>query len=337
MDASGPARANTRRRQEAHVTEQQLAGPRLSGKVAVVTGAGRGIGRAYAHALAAEGAAVVVNDLSAPEGSPAQEVVAELEAAGGRAVADHGSVTDFAAVERMMNMAIETFGRLDILIANAGISRPQFVAEARESDWADVTAVHCNGTFNCIRHAAPLMAEQGGGTIVTTGDITTGLYFPKLAAYRAAKAAVAVLTLYTAHELVETGINVNSVMPPATDTQMMRAFYDSLGGGLDDFMSNSKQLLADQQHEGPSASAASSAPPEAVPPLGVYLSTQAGRAITGRLFKLYGNEIRVVLSQGDVSSISPENAWFSVDELERRVPSWLAEVPAAVEVGGAAR
>jgi hypothetical protein len=118
---------------------------------------------------------------------------------------------------------------------------------------------------------------------------------------------------------------------------MMRAFYNSLAGGADDFMSNSKQLSAEQQHEGPSASANSAAPPEAVPPLGVYLSTAAGRAITGRLFKLYGNEIRVVLSQGDMSSISPENAWFSVDELERRVPAWLAGVPTAVEVGGGAR
>ncbi len=308
------------------MSERRSARGRLAGKVAVVTGAGRGIGRAYAHALAAEGAAIVVNDIPGRDGSPADEVVAEIEAAGGRAVANHDSVTDFAGAEQMMRAAQENFGRLDILIANAGISRPAWITEASESDWADVLAVHGNGTFNCIRHAAPLIAQQGGGTIITTGDVTTDLHFPRLAAYRAAKAAIAVLTLYAAHELAEKGINVNSIMPGATDTRMQRAFYDSLGSELDSF-----RRRASLSYQGEERNAAPTAPPESVPPLGVFLCSDAGRRITGRLFALHREDVRVVVSHTEVLVISPESGTFSVDELERRVPGWLAPAPAPVE------
>jgi NAD(P)-dependent dehydrogenase (short-subunit alcohol dehydrogenase family) len=312
------------------MSNSQSTGGRLAGKVAVVTGAGRGIGRAYAHALAAEGAAIVVNDLASPDESPAAEVAAEIAESGGRATVSEASVADFTEAASIMQTAVEQFGRLDIVIANAGNSRPATIIDASGADWASIMAVHVNGTFNCIHHAAPLIAEQGGGTIITTGDITTGLYFPRSAAYRSAKAAIAVLTLYAAHELEDDHINVNSIMPPATDTRMMHTFFESLGDDLDEFMKRPRRAYGGPISEGPSAGAASAVAPEQVPPFGVYLCTDAGRSITGRLFKLYREAVRLVISEDAVSELDPEGDGFSLDELERRVPDWLAEAPAAI-------
>jgi NAD(P)-dependent dehydrogenase (short-subunit alcohol dehydrogenase family) len=146
----------------------------LESKVAIVTGAGRGVGAAYARALAAEGAKVVVNDLRGSEDrtpTSAESVVAEIEATGGIAVAHHDSVADFDGARRIVQTAVERFGRLDILIANAAIIRPRFLHEANERDWTDVLAVATNGTFNCIRHGVPHMINAGGGTIIVTGDL----------------------------------------------------------------------------------------------------------------------------------------------------------------------
>jgi NAD(P)-dependent dehydrogenase (short-subunit alcohol dehydrogenase family) len=202
----------------------------LNGKVAVVTGAGRGVGRAYALALVGEGASVVVNDLPARDGSHsnAEQVVAEIVAAGGRGVANHGSVSDFAAAEGMVAAAVEQFGRLDILVANAGNTKPVSLLESSASDWADVVAVHLNGTFNCIHHAATRMMQSGGGTIITTGDLQTDLIFPGLGAYRSSKGAIAVLTLQAAWELRRHNINVNSIMPWLTASAMSETYMGSL-------------------------------------------------------------------------------------------------------------
>jgi NAD(P)-dependent dehydrogenase (short-subunit alcohol dehydrogenase family) len=312
------------------MSDVQSSDGRLAGKVAVVTGAGRGIGRAYAHALAAEGAAIVVNDLATPDESPAAAVAAEIVQSGGRAAVSEGSVADFAQAGSIMRGAVERFGRLDILIANAGNAHPATIVETPGADWASVVNVHVNGTFNCVHHAAPLIAEQGGGTIITTGDITTGLYFPRSAAYRSSKAAIAVLTLYAAHELADDGINVNSIMPPATDTRMMHAFFESLGDDLEGFMNAPKRVYGAAISEGPSAGSGSAVAPEAVPPFGVFLCTAAGRGITGRLFKLHREAVRLVTSEETMSELAPEGADFSLDELERRVPEWLANEPAAV-------
>jgi NAD(P)-dependent dehydrogenase (short-subunit alcohol dehydrogenase family) len=312
------------------MSNSQSSDGRLVGKVAVVTGAGRGIGRAYAHALAAEGAAIVVNDLASPSESPAAAVAAEIIDSGGRATVSEASVADFAETASVMETAVEQFGRLDILIANAGNSHPATITDASADDWASTIAVHVNGTFNCVHHAAPLIAKQGGGTIITTGDITTGLYFPRSAAYRSSKAAIAVLTLYAAHELAEAHINVNSIMPPATDTRMMHTFFESLGDDLDDFMKRPRRAYGGPISEGPSAGSSSAVAPERVPPFGVYLCTDAGRSVTGRLFKLYREAVRLVISEESTSELDPEGDSFSLDELERRVPDWLADAPSAI-------
>src|SRR5579885_1808373 len=140
--------------------------PDLSGKVAIVTGAGRGIGRAHALALAAAGASVVVNDLGgslAGEGSdlsPAEQVVAEIEAAGGRAVADGENVADFAGAERLVRHAVDALGGLDIVINNAGILRDRMLVNMSEEEWDAVIAVHLKGHFAVTRHAAAYWRER---------------------------------------------------------------------------------------------------------------------------------------------------------------------------------
>lgn len=300
----------------------------LHGKVAVVTGAGRGVGRAYAHALAREGVRVVVNDLSDSEGgvSPTQAVVEEIERAGGRASASHGSVADFAQAERIMETAIQVFGRLDILVANAGIVRPTLVHEASADDWADVLAVHANGTFNAVRHAVPWMIQIGGGSIITTGDLSTDVMFPREASYRAAKAAIAVFTLYSAEELGDYNINVNSIMPGATETGMMRAYFESLGDDREAFLEKVRK-----RYENEGTAGAKPATPESVPPLGVYLCTDAARTITGRLFNLKHSTIRLFTPGGETSSIHrDDDELWTTEALGEAVPPWLERLHAHV-------
>src|SRR6059058_180825 len=146
---------------------------RLEGRAAVVTGAGRGIGRAIAELLAAEGAAVVVNDLGAEvdgRGASrrvADEVVEAIRARGGRAVANADSVADFAGAERIVETAVKEFGAIDILVNNAGILRDRMIFNMSEEEWDAVIAVHLKGTFNCTRHATRRMREQRRGRIVS--------------------------------------------------------------------------------------------------------------------------------------------------------------------------
>jgi NAD(P)-dependent dehydrogenase (short-subunit alcohol dehydrogenase family) len=298
---------------------------RLDGKVAVVTGAGRGVGRAYALLLAREGASVVVNDLAVAGGGPssAEAVVQEIEQAGGRAVVSVGSVADFAQTEGIMRDAVDRFGRLDILIANAGNTRPRFIRESGERDWTDVHAVHTNGTFNSIHHAAPHLIAAGGGSIIATGDISKDLYFPGLASYRSAKAAIAVIAIYAAEELREFNINVNCVMPPATDTVMFHAYFDSLEDATrESFVEDIKE-----RYEREGTAEAPLAHPDVVPPLGVFLCSDEGRAITGRLFLLHGRDIRIDAARPRVEFIrSDDEGGWTMDSLARRVPSWLASL-----------
>jgi 3-oxoacyl-[acyl-carrier protein] reductase len=294
----------------------------LDGKVAVVTGSGRGIGRAYALALAREGASIVINDLRAGEGepSPAGDVLAELNGLGAEAVVDHADVTDPAAIQALMETAVEAFGGVDIVIANAGIIQPESVEEMSGADWAKVIAVHVNGTFNCIHAAAPLMRRRGGGSIITTGSIATELMFPGLASYRAAKAAIVVLTNYAADEFREANINVNSIMPGATVTRMSQRFYESLGTNRE-FLESVER----REQQGSGDATPQAAPPETVPPLGVFLCTEAGRHVTGQAFQLSGVRIGLVKTSSEFTFLDPDEEHWTIDSLTRRFPAWLAE------------
>jgi NAD(P)-dependent dehydrogenase (short-subunit alcohol dehydrogenase family) len=197
----------------------------LDGRVAVVTGAGRGIGRAFALCLADEGASVVVNDIGVAlsgEGTdedPAEQVISEIVGRGGAAVASREPVDDFAAAGRIIDTAVESFGKIDILVNNAGIVRDRTLVKMDESDYDAVVAVHQKGTFNTARHAAPLMKEAGYGRIINVTS-SAGLRgnFGQTN-YGAAKAAIMGMTFVWAVELGRYGITVNA-MAPAGATRM---------------------------------------------------------------------------------------------------------------------
>jgi NAD(P)-dependent dehydrogenase (short-subunit alcohol dehydrogenase family) len=193
----------------------------------VVTGAGRGIGRATALQLAALGAAVVVNDLgTSTDGAghdtgPAAAVAAEIEAVGGRAMASPVSVTDFAAVERMMAEAAAHLGGIDILVNNAGITASRPIWELEPEVFARVLASHATGTFNGIRCAAPYMQRRRWGRIVNLVSRAGLVGIPGAAAYAAGKGAVFALTNVAARDLTPFGITVNAVNPASTETRMV--------------------------------------------------------------------------------------------------------------------
>jgi NAD(P)-dependent dehydrogenase (short-subunit alcohol dehydrogenase family) len=294
---------------------------RLADKVAVVTGGGRGIGREYALALGREGAAVVINDL-ASSGDATAEVVAELEALGVGALAVHGDVSAPADVETLVMAAVDRFGGLDIAIANAGILRPTSIEAMSGETWATVMGVHVNGTFNLIHSAIPHLKARGGGSIVTTGSLATELMFPGLAGYRSAKAAIVVLTRYAAEELQDASVNVNAIMPGGTTTRMSDEFYASLGDGSDFLRSAERRSQQNSADDTPQ-----SWPPETVPPLGVFLCTDAGRGITGWAFQLSGHHIGVVDTRSEIEFVIPAGEGWDADELEGALPERLRSSP----------
>jgi NAD(P)-dependent dehydrogenase (short-subunit alcohol dehydrogenase family) len=202
----------------------------LEGRVAVVTGAGRGIGRDVARCLASEGAKVVVNDVGDSLGGegtkedPATEVCREIEADGGAATPNRDSVSDFAGAGRIIDTAISTYGSIDILVNNAGIVRDRTLVKMDESDYDAVIAVHQKGTFNTARHAAPHMKEAGFGRIINMTS-SAGLRgnFGQTN-YGGAKAAIMGMTFVWALELGRYGITVNAVAP-AGFTRMTEGLY----------------------------------------------------------------------------------------------------------------
>ncbi len=218
----------------------------LEGRVCIVTGAGRGIGREHALMLASHGARVVVNDLGAErdgtgaDTGPAHDVVTAIREAGGRAVANTDDVSDWAGAERMIGQAVEEFGGLDVLINNAGILRDRMLVNMTEEEWDAVIRVHLRGTFAPSRHAAAYWrdrakrGEHNDARIINTTSIS-GLYAnPGQSNYGAAKAGIAAFTLIAAQELARYGVTVNAIAPGALtrmtgDTKLsddMRPRYD---------------------------------------------------------------------------------------------------------------
>ena len=190
----------------------------LKGKVAVVTGAGRGIGRGIAIAMAQAGAKVVVNDLGVSlsgvgaDASPANQVVDEIRKAGGVAVPNHGSVTDFRQAAEMVEQAVTMWGRLDILVNVAGNLRDRMIFNMSEEDWDAVLDVHLKGSFNTMRAATVRMREQKSGRIISMSSVSA-LGAPGQPNYAAAKAGIIGLTWSTANAMAKYGVTVNAVMP----------------------------------------------------------------------------------------------------------------------------
>jgi len=240
----------------------------LKDRVAIVTGAGRGVGRAVALDFAREGAKVVVNDpgVGLQGGTTderlADEVVREIRAASGTAIANYESVADFASAEKIVRGAVEAFGALDILVNNAGIIRDSTLLKMTEEDFDAVIAVHLKGTFNTCRHAAPVMREQGYGRIVnmTSAAGLKGNFGQTN--YSAAKAGIIGLTMTLALELGKYGITVNAFAPRAT-TRMTSAIPSS--------------------HD-PVKSRGEETAPEHNAPFVSFLASEAAAGISGQIF-----------------------------------------------------
>lgn len=206
----------------------------LDGKTAIVTGAGRGIGRELALCLAREGANVVVNDVGTGldgqggDDDPAAQVVKEIEEFGGRAVTSYESVSEFDSAGRIVETAVDSFGTVDILVNNAGIVRDKSLVKMDPEDFDAVVKVHMYGTFNCARHAAPIMKEQGYGRIinVTSSAGMRGNFGQSN--YGAAKAAIMGMTFIWALELGKSGITVNALAPVGA-TRMTAALFERTG------------------------------------------------------------------------------------------------------------
>src|SRR6266513_1099587 len=212
--------------------------PDLRGKVAIVTGAGRGIGREHALALARAGARIVVNDLGASlagegaDAGPAHDVVREIEALGGEAVADGENVADFAGAKRLVDGAVAAFGRLDILVNNAGILRDRMLVNMEEHEWDAVIEVHLKGHFAPTRHAAAhwrdrsKSGEEVRGRVINTSSPSGVFGNVGQANYGAAKAGIAAFTLIAAQELGRYGVTVNCLAPNARTRMTEQTFGD---------------------------------------------------------------------------------------------------------------
>lgn len=286
-------------------------GSRLRDKVAVVTGAGRGIGRAIVRLLADECAAVVVNDLgTGVDGrggahGPADEVVAEIRAAGGEAVASYDDVSSWAHAERLIGTAVEHFGRIDILVNNAGILRDRMLFNLTEEEWDVVIAVHLKGTFNCTRHACARMRQQRAGRIVSMSS-TSGLYGNSgQANYGAAKDGIAGLTRVVAREMGRYGVTVNAVAPAAA-TRMLATVTE---GARNTRAARGIALPRSQ----------SSLAPEDVAPFVVYLATDAAAGINGQTFAVTGGMIAHLNDPAPVRTIQKDGRW-TPEEIGRIFP-----------------
>ena len=198
----------------------------LENKVAVVTGASRGIGKEIAKTLAAKGAVVIVNYCGSA--AKAQETVKEIEAAGGKAEAVQCDVSDFAKAGELMEYVIKTYGRVDILVNNAGITRDGLLMKMSEADFDAVVNTNLKGAFNCMRHVARQMVKQKGGRIVNISSVSGVMGNAGQVNYAASKAGVIGMTKSAARELASRGITVNAVAPGFIHTEMTDVLSDAV-------------------------------------------------------------------------------------------------------------
>jgi NAD(P)-dependent dehydrogenase (short-subunit alcohol dehydrogenase family) len=300
--------------------------------VVVVTGAGRGIGREHALEFARQGASVVVNDLGvARDGSTdgsdakstaADEVVAEIREAGGTAVANGSDVADWDGARALIATAVDEFGRLDVLVNNAGFLRDRMIATTSEAEWDAVIRVHLKGHFAPTRHAcehwrarakAGETAETIAGRIINTSSGAGILGSVGQGTYSAAKAGIAALTLVEAAELGRYGVTANAIAPAARTRMTEEVFADRMGAPSDGFDVND---------------------PANISPLVVWLGSVESAGVTGRLFEVEGGNVSVADGWRHGPSRDKKARWDAA-EIGAVVRDLLAEAPEPEPVYGA--
>jgi NAD(P)-dependent dehydrogenase (short-subunit alcohol dehydrogenase family) len=284
----------------------------LDGKVAIVTGAGTGLGRSHAHALAAEGAMVVANNRVHPDGSsPAERVVEEITAAGGRASAEPSSVSDWPAMGAMVDEVVARFGRLDIVVNNAGILEWEPIADTTEEQFDGLMEINFKGAFALTHHACRhWLAAAGRGERVCGRIINTtsgiALYgFPRGGLYGASKGATVSMTMVAAMEMRRHGVTANLIWPEAR-TRMGKGIFPEapLDGSFDGY------------------------DPVNISPLVVYLASDAAAWITGQIVYIQGNRIKRMSPWAEAGEYrKPEEARFGVSEIADALPLLYGALP----------
>jgi NAD(P)-dependent dehydrogenase (short-subunit alcohol dehydrogenase family) len=291
----------------------------LSGKVAVITGSGRGIGRAYARALAQAGAAVVVNDV---DGDVAEQTAKEITGEGGKAVACVCAVGSTEAADQLVGSAVDSFGRLDIMVTNAGILRDKVLWKMDDADFDAVIETHLRGTFTCARAAAIRMREQGeGGRIVVISSIAGQRGNFGQTNYAAAKAGIAAFARTWAMELAKHRITVNAIVPNAI-TRMISTIPGM--APLVEAAERGEPLPENVRHD------MGMGTPEDVAPLVVFLCSDAAAEVTGQAIGIGGDKLSLWSHPQEIAVDYREGGW-TADQIAER---WAGGVGKQLETYG---
>jgi NAD(P)-dependent dehydrogenase (short-subunit alcohol dehydrogenase family) len=279
-----------------------MSGLDLSGKVAVVTGSGRGLGRAYAIALAAAGAAVVVNDL---DEAGAAETVQQISDAGGRAVAEPAAIGDGAAAHSVVDRAVTAFGRLDVMVTNAGVLRDRVLWKMTDEDFDLVIGTHLRGTFTCARAAAIQMREQGdGGRIIVVGSPAGQFGNFGQTNYSAAKAGIVAFARTWSLELARSAITVNAIVPTAW-TQMTASI--PAYGPLAELVEAGEPLPTEVRRDHALGM------PEDCAPLIVFLASEASCDVTGQAIGIGGDRLMLYSHPAELVVLYRDGGWRAED------------------------